>query len=83
MPRMSLVASGLACLALTLGVAAQETRPAKESEAWQRQARDYLKSLLYPREQVEDWILGRATLGESYQPVAKVLISPTIVLSAI
>ena len=66
MPRTSLVISGLACLVLTLAVAAQGARPAQESEAWQRQARDYLKSILYPREQVEDWILGRATLGESY-----------------
>ena len=66
MPRTSLVISGLACLVLTLALAAQGARPAQESEAWQRQARDYLKSILYPREQVEDWILGRATLGESY-----------------
>lgn len=66
MPRTSLVISGLACLVLTLAVAAQGARPAQESEAWQRQARDYLKSILYPRDQVEDWILGRATLGESY-----------------
>lgn len=66
MPRPSLVISGLPCLVLTLAVAAQGARPAQESEAWQRQARDYLKSILYPRDQVEDWILGRATLGESY-----------------
>ena len=70
MPRMSLVAglaaSGMAGLLLTLAVAAQEARPAQESEAWQRQVRAYLKSILYPREQLEDWISGRATLGESY-----------------
>ena len=66
MPRTSLVISGLTCLVLTLAVAAQGAGPAQESEAWQRQARDYLKSILYPRDQVEDWILGRATLGESY-----------------
>ena len=66
MPRTSLVASGLACLVLTLTVAPQAARPAPESEAWERQAQAYLKSILYPREQLEDWISGRATLGESY-----------------
>lgn len=66
MPRKSLAASGLACLALTLAVAAQEARPAQEDESWERQARAYLKSILYPPELVEDWILGRASLGEAY-----------------
>ena len=66
MQRESLVASGLAFLVLTLAVAAQEARPAPESEAWERQAHAYLKSILYPREQLEDWILGKATLGEAY-----------------
>ena len=66
MPRTSLVASGLACLMLTLAVAAQAARQGGESEAWERQAQGYLKSILYPREQLEDWISGRATLGESY-----------------
>ena len=66
MPRTSPAASVLACLVLTLAVAAQEARPAQESEAWVRQAQAYLKSILYPPEQVEDWLLGRASLGEAY-----------------
>ncbi|MCY3778476.1 MAG: hypothetical protein OXH11_21075 [Candidatus Aminicenantes bacterium] len=66
MPRTSLAASGLACLVLTLTAGAQEARPAQETETWERQAQAYLKSILYPPEQVEDWILGRASLGEAY-----------------
>ena len=66
MPRKSLAASVLACLALTLAGAAQEARPAQEDESWERQARAYLKNILYPPELVEDWILGRASLGEAY-----------------
>ena len=66
MQRPNLAASALACLMLTLAVAAQEARPSPEGEAWERQAHAYLKSILYPREMVDDWILGRASLGEAY-----------------
>lgn len=66
MTRTSLAASGLACLVLTVAVGAQGARPAQVSEAWEQQAQAYLKSILYPPEQVEDWILGRASLGEAY-----------------
>ena len=66
MRRVRLATSGLACLVLTLAVAAQEAHPAQASETWERQAQAYLKSILYTREQLDDWILGRTSLGEAY-----------------
>ena len=53
-------------LVLILAVTAQAAKPAENNEEWEKRARAYLKSILYTPKQLEDWISGRATLGEAY-----------------
>ena len=57
------MAPWFAFLVLTLAISLQA---AERSQEWEEEARAYLKNIMYTREQLEDWIAGRATLGESY-----------------
>ena len=53
----------LTCLVLCLPFS---LLAAESNQEWEKQARAYLKSILYTRAQLADWISGGASLGEAY-----------------
>ena len=70
-PRRSFLKSGLLAGAAAWNfvpgkAGGRKSGRAEKNEAWEKRARAYLKSILYTRKQLEDWISGRATLGEAY-----------------